>query len=444
MGFKDIILTPFCLLILYIILFVIKRKYIKDPIQKKYFIPAVSVKVLGALLLGIIYQFYYGGGDTFVYFTKGSGIIWEAFKEEPITAFKILFEQGGGTINPQTSKYTIQIPFYNDPASFFIVKLSAFLGFFTLHTYTLNSILFGLIAFSSFWAIFTLLLEKYPHLHKKLAFTLFFVPSVFLWGSGLLKDSITMGALGWCFYSCYQIIVNKDRKALTFLILIVSAYVLYLVKIYILLCFLPATFIWAFTHYSYKIKNRLLKLILTPLLLCLAIGMGILSAKNLSMDNSRYNLESIILTSQMTSEWLSHVSKQSGGAFYDLGEIEFSLQGILKKAPAAINVTLFRPYIWEANNILMFFTALESLLFLFLTVKVIKDRGIKSITAIFKEPIIVFGLVFSLSFAFAVGISTVNFGTLVRYKIPLMPFYLLALFLIQNKGKIVTRPSLPR
>jgi len=32
--------------------------------------------------------------------------------------------------------------------------------------------------------------------------------------------------------------------------------------------------------------------------------------------------------------------------------------------------------------------------------------------------------------AFGVGIATANFGALVRYKIPLVPFYFSALFLI--------------
>ena len=42
---------------------------------------------------------------------------------------------------------------------------------------------------------------------------------------------------------------------------------------------------------------------------------------------------------------------------------------------------------------------------------------------------------FSISFAFAVGVSTFNFGTLVRYKIPLLPFFLVALVLIRHHSK---------
>jgi hypothetical protein len=36
---------------------------------------------------------------------------------------------------------------------------------------------------------------------------------------------------------------------------------------------------------------------------------------------------------------------------------------------------------------------------------------------------VVFSLIFSLIFAFAVGASSGNFGALSRYKIPCLPFY---------------------
>jgi hypothetical protein len=38
-------------------------------------------------------------------------------------------------------------------------------------------------------------------------------------------------------------------------------------------------------------------------------------------------------------------------------------------------------------------------------------------------------------FGLFVGASTLNFGTLVRYKIPCLPFYTISLFLIYEKVK---------
>jgi hypothetical protein len=44
-------------------------------------------------------------------------------------------------------------------------------------------------------------------------------------------------------------------------------------------------------------------------------------------------------------------------------------------------------------------------------------------------------LVFSVIFAFAVGFTSFNFGALARYKIPFMPFYFIALFILADAQK---------
>jgi len=51
----------------------------------------------------------------------------------------------------------------------------------------------------------------------------------------------------------------------------------------------------------------------------------------------------------------------------------------------------------------------------------------------FDNSLVVFSLVFSIMFAFMVGLTTANFGALVRYKIPLIPFFLSALFIIISR-----------
>jgi hypothetical protein len=107
---------------------------------------------------------------------------------------------------------------------------------------------------------------------------------------------------------------------------------------------------------------------------------------------------------------------------------------MLRLAPQAVNVSLFRPYLWEVNNPLMLLAALESLALLGLTIFVIiRARG--TIFRWLVQPEVLFCLAFSLIFAFSVGVSTYNFGTLSRYKIPLMPFYLVAIGLIYCYSK---------
>jgi hypothetical protein len=48
---------------------------------------------------------------------------------------------------------------------------------------------------------------------------------------------------------------------------------------------------------------------------------------------------------------------------------------------------------------------------------------------------VLYCFLFAMLFALFVGATTLNFGTLCRYKIPCMPFYVIALLLIWDSSR---------
>ena len=106
---------------------------------------------------------------------------------------------------------------------------------------------------------------------------------------------------------------------------------------------------------------------------------------------------------------------------------------IAAKFPLAVNVTFFRPYVWEVKNPVMLLSALESLLIMLFTIKVIRKTGLgRFFRHIVSNKEVLFCISFAMIFGFAVGFTTYNFGSLVRYKAPCIPFFLVALVLINN------------
>lgn len=143
-------------------------------------------------------------------------------------------------------------------------------------------------------------------------------------------------------------------------------------------------------------------------------------------------------TAKDTQNWLYLSSQLQGGSGYSLGNIDYTPIGLLKIFPKAVNVSLFRPYIWEAKKPILIPAAIEGLVSLFFTIRLIYKAGfIRFFKLILTNPEVQFCMVFSLIFAFAVGFTSYNFGALVRYKIPLMPFYYIALFILQTKKKFL-------
>lgn len=433
MTLQDLVITPLYLILIYFLAFVIRDK-VTDKTTIKYFIPGLTLKIIGAITLGLIYQFYYGGGDTFNYFDN-SKHIWEAFKDAPTKAFQLIFSDG--THAPATFKYSSRMYFFRDSSSYFVIRVAGLFDIFTLHTYSATAVLFACFSFSGLWAMYLAFYRFFRKLHFEFAVAIFFIPSVFFWGSGIMKDTLTLGALAWAFYALTQLFFFRSKIILNMLILVVASWMIYAIKIYILLCFLPAAILWLFLAWRKKMRSSVLRIMLTPLMISLAALLCYYAIVLVGEDNKRYSIETLSETAEITATYLYYVSEMQGGSGYTLGDFDYSAWGMIRKFPLAVNVTLFRPYLWEAKNIIMLFSAVESLaLFIFSLYVLIKSKFLFKIKNL--DPIIVFCLFFSITFAFAVGFSTYNFGSLVRYKIPMVPFYLAGLFIISyfsNKPK---------
>lgn len=439
MELIDLIVTPLLLILIFVFAYFI-RYFVADHTIRKYFLPGLTLKILGAISLGLIYQFYYDGGDTFTYFNMGSRYIWEAFLDSPGKALRLIFAQG--EYLPETWEYASKIIFYDDLPSFFVVRVAGIFDILTFHTYSATASLFALVSFSGLWAMYTSFYKMFPRLHLEFAIAIFFIPSVFFWGSGILKDSITLGALGWATYSFHSIFIERKNIISSLLIMMISLFTIYEIKIYILLCFIPALLIWLYVHYMNKVRNLVLKMMVFPVSVFILLGSGYFAVKKIGEENQRYNLANLTQTAEATARWLTYVSLREEGSAYTLGDFDYTTSGILKKAFPAIWVTLFRPYVWEVRNPVMALSALESLsLFLFFLFVIFIALFRRSMNKIFKQPVITFCFFFTLSFSFAVGISTYNFGSLVRYKIPMMPFFLIGLFLVLYYSKRLRKVS---
>lgn len=410
------------------------RPFVTDPVNRKYFLPGLTMRILCALAVGFLYQFYYEGGDTFAYHTHGSRPLWEAIMESPADGLWLLFQNGeyGAGIWKTASR----VWYWNDPQSFFVIRLAAILDILTFSSYSATAVLFAVIAFSGGWMFFLTFYKRYPDMHRWIAFSVLFVPTVIFWGSGIFKDSITLAALGVATYTFHRIFIERKFEIGSVLLMALSFWVIFSIKKYILLCFLPAVLLWWVATHMSRISSPMLKIIVAPLTGMFAILLSYYAVQKVGEDDPRYQISRLAETAQITSYDIRFGwgARNGEGSGYTLGELDGSWQSMLELAPQAIITALFRPYLWEVINPLMLLSSIESLALLLLTIYVMWKARWKLFSYV-DHPDVLFCLVFALVFAFAVGVSTFNFGTLSRYKIPMMPFYLLSLGIIYAYSK---------
>ncbi|MDQ2772046.1 MAG: hypothetical protein M3Y54_16285, partial [Bacteroidota bacterium] len=390
------------------------------------------VKFVGAIGLGLIYAYYYGGGDTFNYYLHAS-LIHQAFSDSFQNGMKLLLTSGGA-YDPLTVKYTAKMFWYEPNSTEYLVcRFAAVIGLLCFNSYMVIGLFFAVLSFTGMWAMYLTFIKIRPQLYKELAIAVFFVPSVFFWGSGLMKDSLCIGALGWLFYAFYKGAIQKRNIISSAIIGVAMGYALVLIKVYILLCFLPPALLWVFNENSSRIKNTLLRVTAKPILLSIGALLAFYAATNLTKGDEHYDIDKIGERSKIVSEYLYETSVKQNGSAYTLGEQDGTLGGMVKLVPQALVVSLYRPFLWEAHNPVMLLSSIEALVFLIFTLRIIFRSGFfKTISLIISTPSLTLCFLFALIFAGTVGVVSNNFGTLVRYKIQMIPFYLAGLYITQS------------
>ena len=431
MKVEDLFLAPLYLLFFYLVALGVRKK-VTNVYTRPHFLPALALKFVGAIALGMVYQFYYSGGDTFNYYNHATHIH-EAFQQSFGAGWKIM-TQTGGTYDSETIKFTSQMIWYQKGSSeLLLARVAAFFGLFCFNNYTVIGLFFAVVSFSGLWAMYITLVRVRPQLYKQLALAMFYIPSMFFWGSGLLKDSLCLGALGWLFFALYRGTILKRQVIPSLVLAFAVAYILFLVKIYILLSFLPAALLWIFNENNALIKNSVIRVVAKPFFFVAGGAISIYAGTNLTKGDAQYDIDKIGERSKITADYLYEVSKQQNGSAYSLGKLDGSIGSMVKLAPQAIGTALFRPFLWEAHNPVMLLSALEALFFLGFTLRLFWRTGFfRTFTIVSQTPILVLCFLFSLVFAASVGITSNNFGTLVRYKIPMIPFFLGGLYILQD------------
>jgi hypothetical protein len=126
----DLILSPFYLIIL---TFIAKRHRDKNyPVGhplRQYYMPGLYVKFFGSIFIGLIYAYYYKGGDTFNYFYH-TKLINASLDKSVFTWFKLITHTPVDKA-PEIYNYVSEMYWYNAPPEYAVAVIAAFIGLLT-------------------------------------------------------------------------------------------------------------------------------------------------------------------------------------------------------------------------------------------------------------------------------------------------------------------------
>lgn len=429
----DIVLYIIYFLIIYLLGNSYRKKYLTaDPILFKYYGQGLVLKMLASLVFCLVYIFYYDGGDTTGYYHWSNQLVKYFFKN-PGNATTFLFSGDEGSFyrfisSSDWGRYLYLMKYGS--SEIFFIKITAVISMIGLNSFLCISLIFGYLAFLGSWRLFIVFYDMYPHLNKQLAIATLFIPSVVFWSAGLMKDTLAYMGICWLTYNLYFGLVKQQSIVKNVLMGVLMAVITAKIKGYIILAFIPAAGYWVITKYKEKIQSGFLRIITGPFFIVIALALSVFLIARVGESLGKFSLDKLEQTAEGYQSW----HQQTGGASYTIAGVgDFSITGLLKTFPQGVIVTLFRPFIWEARSIFNLLASAEGMIFLYFTLNILwRTKIIRLPEAFALDTNITFCFAFALILAFAVGITSFNFGALVRYKIPVMPFYAIGLIIMND------------
>jgi hypothetical protein len=415
-------LSIYLIIIIGISLFIQYFRARKDPIYK-YYMPGLFAKLICSVCFCLIYIYYYNGGDTVSYYETARAMVNLALSR-PSDFFIVYFEKSSFRtymlFDTQTG-YPWPYMFF-EPNSCFVAKSLVPILLLSFKSYLVASVVLGWLSYTGAWQLFKMFVNYFPQLTQRMAIAALFVPSTLFWGSGILKDTFTLAATCWFIVGFNSLLISKRKRFKSLLIILLSTYVLFSIKPYILFALLPGSIIWLFYSRISRISSRILRYLTIPLIFLgsVALGVGVLSLVGDSMG--KFSVGKALKTAATTQQDLRQ-SYYRGNSF-DIGEYDASYSGILSKAPMALMAGLYQPFIWQANNVVMLLSGLENFIYLLITLLIVRHifiRPQRIFRIMVENPLLIFMFSYSILFAVMVGLTTSNFGALVRFKIPFLP-----------------------
>ncbi len=380
----------------------------------KYYWPGLIFKLTMGICLGLVYSIYYSGGDTWTFFGEAIKLGKVAFTSFD-SLINIYFKDNYSLITNYS--YSLQ------PRAAFMTKILAPLTIITDNNYWLTSCYISLFSFMGYWILANNLYKILGVRWMAVIPTLFF-PSIVFWSSGVMKESVAMGAMAAVVGIFIKIYLEKKVALSELFVLVLGLILLLFLKYYFAAILIVSILSLFLSRLTIPVKvNWLIEigLIFTIFVLILIIA---------SFTHPNFYPPRILFV--LVENYKAYHAASNGNNVVVFNNLAPDIASFLVHAPKALLSGMFSP-LWYADfTIFRVLAVVENwvilLVFLFslkyLALPKNRDLRILVLTAV----------LFIIISAIFITFSTPNLGTLTRYKIGYsVVFIVLVTTLLRNK-----------
>jgi hypothetical protein len=408
---------------------VIRWKFFNlQGISRKLIVFAFILKLLAGVGLTLYYNqnMERSESDTFRYFDD-SEHLHKAITENPKVYLKMLFVSDDSQelmpyLNGMNNWFPAQrTALYNDNRT--VIRLNAMMRIVSFGNYYTHLLFFSMMAFYGLTFIYKAFHKNFVGKKKILFAIIFLTPSLMFWSSGILKEAPLLLAFG-ILLNILNKIFNKKVYWLHYLILIFCTIFLFHLKFYVGLLLVPAItgYLWIINQ---KGPHPIIKVIL---------NFSIYFSASVIWHYQNWNWSLFTVLKWKRKDFLGLAKIENAKSLIETGNLEDNPLSFLMNAPMGLWNSISRPYLWEVYSLAVLPNAIENIfIFLFIIICVVfgKRTNFKNIGYFF--------IMYALGLMTIIGMVTPIIGSLVRYKIPALPFFLMFFLLFLDMDKLKSR-----
>ena len=400
-----------------IIFLLVWRTQPGDKTLRAYYWSGLLLKLMMGIALGLVYTFYYSGGDTFSFFRDSVQL--SQFARESATGYLNFLWSSDSTV-PVWGQLSD-----HEPRTLFVVKLLSVVNLISYDNYWISSLYLSIMSFWGAWILFHVMCESVTHERVSAAISFLFLPSIVFWTSGIVKESVAMGCL---FYLAALVVKGFKQKKwilLDWLLLPLACWLLWKLKYYFMAVFFP---VGVSIILAQRVSKRYFegkpRMTLIFFFCSLVILLVFVTEFHPNFEPG-YFQEVIVLN---YNDYLKLSDSNDVIHYHDLTPDTWSM---IRNSPLALISGLFRPFIWEPNNPIQVVAGFENLVILVLFISSLYQ--LKRIVSSNDGPLAIAAMVYTVLLCVFLSLSTPNLGTLSRYRVGFLPFFV---FLITFKNPL--------
>jgi len=370
-----------------------------DASLRKFFVSALLVKLACGLLVGLLYSFVFTSGDT-LWYHRDAAVLAQLAQTDFAAYARFLWM--GGDAGPVTAQLTLL-----EPRALFFSRLVSIFCLLGNNNYWLVACWLSLLSFGGAWVLAVQLCRLFPSHRLVFLVALLFWPSVVFWSSGILKEAVALPAL----FLLVRVAIDFSTGQRPGWPLLAGAPV-------------AGWLVWQLKYYWIGLA--------APFLVFIAlrgIKTGPVNARVVAFSLAAFAVL-LSLHPNFYPSRILHVITENYYRFHYLtgGNNTFhfeglapTLPGLLVHAPGALLSGLFRPFLWECSNFFHVLAACENGLLLLLTMFMLLRFNLPAELRYWLVPLLVYALLECIF----LSLATPAWGTLIRYRVGMLPFFVM-------------------